>query len=88
MTIGISKLFFSRFHTNFEMIVTDIIMVHFSLYGLIVTNRPHLISLYLDEPDLTGHYEGPDSDKVSIPLKSVNLAARNILDRLGLQMNY
>ena len=37
---------------------------------MFVNDRPDLITLYFDEPDKTGHYDGPNSDKVSMVINS------------------
>ena len=39
-------------------------------HGLFVNDRPDLITLNFDEPDKTGHSDGPNSDKVSMVIDS------------------
>ena len=47
-------------------------------------DRPDFLTLYFDEPDHTGHHDGPESPQVNAKLREVDAAVGRLLDGLRL----
>ena len=56
--------------------------------GLPAAKRPDLLTLYLDEPDHTGHEEGPDSAAVTTQLRRVDAAVARLIAGLKAENLY